>query len=252
VIRVLLVDDERPARDGLRVRLERAAGFEVVGEAASGREAIEATVRLRPDLMFLDIRMPDLNGFEVLRGIPRTRRPRVIFVTAYDRHALEAIEVHALDYLLKPVVSSRFAHALERARTDHVQRVATMTLARLGAKLDDAPQPPPAAQPGRLVVREGSRLHMVPFGKIQWVAACGNYVTIHAGGRPMLHRMTLGRLAEELPRDAFARIHRGTIVNLAEVVDVQLSPHGDGEVRLRSGEVLRLSRRYRAALGGNG
>src|SRR5260221_291072 len=181
MIRVLIVDDERPARDGLRLRLERAPGFAVVGEAASGQAAIAAVLESEPDLMFLDIRMPDMNGFEVLRGIPTARRPRVIFVTAYDRHALRAFEVHALDYLLKPIVPSRFAAALEAARSEHAQRLASRTLEDLGLELGGvrgAEKLPATGTLDRLTVRDGSRLRIVPVEAIEWVESCGNYVTI--------------------------------------------------------------------------
>jgi two-component system LytT family response regulator len=250
VIRVLIVDDERPARDGLRLRLERADGFEVVGEAANGREAIHAVLERQPDLMFLDIRMPDLNGFEVLRGIPAARRPSVIFLTAYDRHALRAFEVHALDYLLKPIVPRRFAAALEHARSAHTQRLASSTLDELGPALGARLAGPEAASrsartPDRITVRDGSRLRIVPVEAIEWVEACGNYVTLHSGGREFLHRATLLEFGRALPARAFARVHRGAIVNIAEIAEVRLSPHGDGEIVLRGGGKVRLSRRYR-------
>lgn len=257
MIRVLIVDDERPARDGLRLRLQKAPGFEVVAEAASGRAAIAAVAKHEPDLMFLDIRMPDLNGFDVLRRIPPARRPRVIFVTAYDRHALEAFEVHALDYLLKPIVARRLDAALDQARQAHRQRLASRTLEELAETLRTgaAPQPREAGPSprreetlDRLTLRDGSRLRIVPVSAIQRVEACGNYVTIHTGGRELLHRVTLAWLEARLPRRTFARIHRGTIVNVAEVAEIRRSSHGDGEVVLRDGTTLRMSRRYRDAL----
>jgi two-component system LytT family response regulator len=256
VIRVLVVDDERPARDGLRMQLEREDGFAVVGEAASGRAAILAVLEHRPDLMFLDIRMPDLNGFEVLRGIPRASRPRVIFVTAFDQYAVEAFDSHALDYLLKPIAPQRLASALERARTTHAHELASRILQHLGARLEARDHGTVEAAPGKhaagaldhLVIREGSRLHRIAVRDIQWIESCGNYVTIHAGGRPLLHRVTMRRLLTLLPAGAFVRIHRGTIVNLAEIAQVRLSAHGDGQVRLRAGHTLRLSRRYRTSV----
>ena len=256
MIRVLIVDDERPARDGLRLRLENTRGFEVVAEAASGRAAIAAIEKHEPDLVFLDIRMPDMNGFEVLRRIPAARRPRVIFVTAYDRHALEAFEVHALDYLLKPIVAKRLEAALEHAREAHTQRLASRTIEELAAALRD--RPPAARYAGsvsgrdapldRLTLRDGARLRIVPVATIQRIESCGNYVSIHTGGRELLHRVTLASLERRLPRRAFARIHRAIIVNVAEVAEIRRSSHGDGEVVLRDGTVLRMSRRYRDAL----
>jgi two-component system LytT family response regulator len=249
VIRVLIVDDERPARDGLRLRLERAEGFEVVGEAANGRAAIAAVQKLEPDLVLLDIRMPDMNGFEVLRRIPPVKRPKVIFVTAFDRHALEAFEVHALDYLLKPIVARRFDAALAHARSAHVQRLASRTLEELAAALRGNPVEGRAAVAlDRLVVRDGARHRIVPVASIRWIESCGNYVTLHTGGRELLHRVTLTQLEGDLPPRAFARVHRGAIVNVAEIAEIRRSSHGDGEVVLNDGAVLRMSRRYRDAL----
>ncbi|NOT34920.1 MAG: response regulator transcription factor [Candidatus Eisenbacteria bacterium] len=259
MIRVLIVDDERPSREGLRLRLERVEGFEVVAEASSGRAAIAAVLEFEPDLMFLDIRMPDLNGFEVLKGIPAARRPRVIFVTAFDRHALRAFEVHALDYLLKPIVPQRFEAALEHARSAHAQRLASRTLEELAVALRGGADGPSATRDApaesrraaaldRLMVRDGPRFRIVPVGAIQWLESCGNYVTIHTGGRELLHRITLSQLEEQLPAREFARIHRGAIVNVAEVAEIRRSPHGDGEIVLRDGTMLRMSRRYRDAL----
>lgn len=255
MMRVLIVDDERPARDGLRVRLEKAGGFEVVGEAASGREAVAAVLEHGPDLVFLDVRMPDMNGFEVLKRIPAARRPRVIFVTAFDRHALEAFEVHALDYLVKPIVTRRFEAALQRAHTAHVQRLAARTLEELAVAMREeggagagaagaVPEPPLE----RLTVRDGARHRIVPIAAIQWMEACGNYVTLHVGGRKLLHRITLAELERKLPSRSFVRVHRGVIVNVAEVAEIHRSPHGDGDVVLRDGTFVRMSRRYRDAL----
>jgi two-component system LytT family response regulator len=253
VIRVLIVDDERPARDGLRLRLERADGFEVVGEAASGRAAIAAILKLEPDLVLLDIRMPDLNGFDVLRRIPPARRPRVIFVTAYDRHALQAFEVHALDYILKPIVARRLNAALDQARSAHAQRLASRTLEELAGALRGGPgeRAGAASRAGaldRLTIRDGARFRIVPVTGIQWIEACGNYVTIHTGGRELLHRVALAQLERQLPPRTFVRIHRGAIVNVAEVAEIRRSSHGDGEVVLHDGTRLRMSRRYRDAL----
>jgi two-component system LytT family response regulator len=252
VIRVLIVDDERPARTGLRLRLAQARGFEVVAEAASGRAAIAAIQRHEPDLAFLDIRLPDMNGFEVLRAIPEERRPRVIFVTAHDQHALTAFEVHALDYLLKPIASDRFEAALERARSEHVHRLASRVLEELSEGMRAGPSGRDAAAGpatlDRLSIREGARVRIVPVASIQWIEASGNYVTVHAGGRALLHRVALTELERQLPPRRFARVHRGAIVNLAEVVEVRCDAHGDGEVALRDGTRVRMSRRYRDAL----
>ena len=252
MIRVLIVDDERPARVALRLLLEQVEGFELVGEAGSGRTAVAAVLKFDPDLLLLDIRMPDMSGFEVLKAIPAARRPRVIFVTAYDRHALRAFEVHALDYLLKPITAKRFEEALEHARTTHAQRLAAKTLTELTRAIggDAGPESGRVRAGGidRLTVRDGSRYRVVATRSILWIEACGNYVLLHTPEGEILHRVTLAQLERTLPQHGFARIHRGTIVNLAEIVEILPISHGDAEVRLRSGARLPLSRKYRSAI----
>jgi two-component system LytT family response regulator len=252
MIPVVIVDDERPARDGLRVRLEEVPDFKVVGEAASGRTAIAAVMKHAPALLFLDISLPDMNGFEALLGIPAARRPHVIFVTAHDEHALRAFEVHALDYLLKPIVSERFDAAIALARTMHAQRLASRKLEELASALGGSPaESRPAVADGtldRLLLRDGARTHVVLVPAIRWIEACGNYVTIHTAEKELLHRITLTRMERQLPPRAFARIHRSAIVNVAEIADIRRSAHGDGDVTLRDGSVVPLSRRYWDAL----
>jgi two-component system LytT family response regulator len=252
MIRVLIVDDERPARVALRLLLERVQGFEVVGEAGSGKTAVAASLRLDPDLMLLDIRMPDMSGFDVLKAIPAARRPRVIFVTAYDRHALRAFQVHALDYLMKPITAQRFEEALEHARTAHAQRLATKTLQELTRAMSEGPEPALGRTRGggadRLTVRDGARYRVVATRAIRWVEACGNYVLLHTSEGDILHRMTMAQLERVLPEGRFARIHRGTIVNVDEIAEILPTSHGDADVTLRDGTTLQLSRRYRNAI----
>ncbi len=260
MIRVVLVDDERPARDGLRILLERDPAFEVVGEAAHGAAAIAAIEALMPDLVFLDVQMPDLNGFEVLSRIRPERRPRVIFVTAHDQHALRAFEVHALDYLLKPISPTRFAEAIERARAAHSLGLASETLANLARALREGQNAVGEGagtntEPGtgdapldRVTVRDGDRVRVIPVATIRWARAAGTYVTLKVGDREHLIRIALAELERRLPARAFARIHRATIVNVAEVAEIRTLAHGDFEVEMRDGIVLRLSRRYRDRL----
>lgn len=261
MIRVVLVDDERPARDGLRLLIERDPEFRVVGEAASGRAALAAIDTHAPDLVFLDIQMPDMTGFEVLSRVPAARRPRVIFVTAYDQHALGAFEVAALDYLLKPVAPKRLAEALDRAKNAAAQRIATATLQKLARSLGGEPFAPDAMpRPGgrgraadaealdRLTVRDGGSLRIVAVDRIRWARACGNYVRLRVGEREHLHRISMADLERRLPPRRFARIHRATLVNVAEVAGIRPLAHGDFEVEMRGGEVLRMSRRYRDRL----
>lgn len=258
MIRIVLADDERPAREGLRLRLDGREGFEVVGEAASGKAALAAVETHAPDLLFLDVRMPDLNGFEVLQRIPAARRPHVVFVTAYDRYAIRAFEMHALDYLLKPVAPKRLDEALERARTAHTQRLAARTLEALARGMragDDLPGADAPARPAvggppldRITVRDGARYRVVPIETVRWIEACGNYVTLHTGGRGLLHRATLQEMEKRLPPRRFARIHRGAIVNVSEVAEIHPLSHGDYTVVLKDGSQLRMTRKHRDSL----
>jgi two-component system LytT family response regulator len=232
-LRALIVDDEPLARRGIRARLLAAGGVEVVGECGSGREAVRAIGELAPDLVFLDVQMPGLDGFGVVDAVGAGRMPTVVFVTAYDQHALRAFEARALDYLLKPIDDERFAVMVARAR----QRVAER---RAGARADAAGE--------RLAVRDRGRVLLVEPAEIDWVEAEGDYVRLHVGGRGHLHRETMAAMEARLAPLRFARIHRSAIVNVARVREVR--PRGDREytVVLRDGTRLGLSRGYRDRL----
>jgi two-component system LytT family response regulator len=227
-VRVLIVDDEPLARRGVRLHLEKAGGFEIVGEAASGRDAIESIKALRPQAVFLDVQMPGVDGFGVIDAIGVGQMPVTVFVTAYDAHALRAFEAHAIDYILKPIDPARFADAAERVRT----------LVASGS----APQ--------RLVLRDGARVIVVEPSEIDWVQADGDYVRVYIGGRGYLVRHTIGGMEERLDSSRFQRIHRSTIVNVARVREVK--PHGDRRYRvlLRDGTSLTMSRGFRERLAG--
>jgi len=253
VIRVLIVDDERPAREGLRLRLEGRDGLEVVGEAASAPAALQLISKHAPDLLFLDVRMPGMNGFELLQRIPAAQRPWVVFVTAYDRYAIRAFEMNAIDYLMKPIVPRRLDEAIARARTARTHQFLARTLGSLAREFDDAaeaaaPPPPREGAVERLSIRDGDGYRVVPVERIRWIQAVGNYVALHVEGRELLHRATLQELERSLPSQRFARIHRGAIVNLAEVAALHPVSHGDFRVVLRDGTELRMSRKYRSAL----
>ena len=225
-MRVLIVDDEPLARRGVRLHLEAAGGFEVVGESANGREAIADIQRLEPQAVFLDVQMPGVDGFGVVEAVGIGRMPITVFVTAYDSHALRAFEAHAIDYLLKPIDPQRFADAAARVRS----------LVLSGA----APQ--------RLVLRDGSRVLLIEPGDIDWVQADGDYVRVYVGGRGYLVRHTIAGMQERLDPSRFQRIHRSTIVNVARIREVR--PDGDRRYRvvLRDGTSLTLSRGYRERL----
>jgi len=242
-LRVLIVDDEPLARERIRALLRDAPDAEVVGECGDGRRALAAIRRRRPDLLFLDVQMPELDGFAVLRALDPTELPAVIFVTAYDRYALRAFEVHALDYLLKPFDRERFHRALARARTQ-IERDRRGTLdARLLALLEDLR--PGRKRLERLVVKEGGRVFFLRAEEIDWVEAQGNYARLHIGRETHLVRETMARLEAGLDPKQFARIHRSTIVNLERVRELLPDFHGDSVVVLRDATRLTLSRGYR-------
>jgi two-component system LytT family response regulator len=244
--RVLIVDDEAPARRKVRAHLGDAAGVDVVGEAASGPEAVEAIRTLRPDLVFLDVQMPGMSGFEVIEAVGAEAMPAVVFVTAYDEFAVEAFEVQAVDYLMKPFHADRFRRALARAMDRLARReeprasLAPLLEALLKKRPRDAQ---------RLLVRDGDRILFVPLREVVRLSAEGNYVQVHtARGQRHLLRETLARLEARLDPERFARIHRSEIVNVDFVAEVQPAFHGDYTVRLKTGDEVRLSRRYQDRL----
>ena len=213
-LRVAIVDDEELARGVVREHLAAHADVEVVAECANGPEAVEAVAAHAPDLVFLDVQMPRLTGFETLELLEP--RPAVVFVTAYDRHAVKAFEVNAVDYLLKPFSRERFDAALERARA----------LLGSGAKGPDPGALAAAARPSgaaieRIVVRDGTRVTLLPVESVDWVRAEGDYVLIRSGGKSHLKHQTLAELAERLPAERFVRVHRSWVVNAARLVALE-------------------------------
>ena len=245
-LRVLIVDDEPLARERLAQLLREEPAIELVGECADGREALAAIQSHTPDLVFLDVQMPELDGFGVVAGLPRDRLPAIIFVTAYDQFAVRAFEVNAMDYLLKPFDRERFQIALRRA-VDQLQRrqpdEITEKLAKLMADLK--PESTPAE---RLAIKAQGRVILVRVEDIDWVEAADNYVHIHAGGESHLHRETMAALERRLPAKQFLRISRSTIVNVERIKELQPMFHGDYVVILRNGTRLSLSRSHRDRL----
>jgi two-component system LytT family response regulator len=225
----MIVDDEPLARARVRRMLARAGDFEVVAELEDAVSAIEAIHARPPDLLFLDVHMPELDGFGLLASLDAEVLPAVIFTTAHDEHAVRAFEENAIDYLLKPFTAARFQTALARARS------------RIGAREGGA------ALRKIIAVREGGGLRLVRADEIDWIEAADNYVVLHAGGREHLHREPLAALAARLGA-RFARIHRRTAVNLDRVKELVPLVAGDFEVVLEGGARLRLSRTYRREL----
>ena len=259
-IRTLIVDDEELARRGIEIRLRDHVDFEVAGQAANGREALQMVTELEPDLMFLDIQMPGLSGFDVLAKLPHESMPLVVFVTAFDRYALDAFEAHALDYLLKPINDERFRQALNRVREQWEQRRAIAQREQLmkllaqtrGAgtfdeqvlqrQLEEAQQ---RRYADVLPIRDDAETVRLNVATIDWIDAAGDYMCVHAEGRTYVLRETMKSLAAILDPKIFQRVHRSTIVNVRRVR--RLRPHTNGEyfLTLEDGQEIKLSRSYR-------
>ncbi len=244
-VRTLIVDDEPLARERLRQLLQPQPGIELIGECSDGQQALAAIQQQKPDLVFLDIQMPELDGFQVLEAIP-SPRPAIVFVTAYDEFAVRAFEVHAVDYLLKPFNRDRFQLALTRAIEQVQHSSATAREERQAALL--AELKPPTVHPDRIAVKSGGRVALVKVAEIEWVQAGHNYVELHENTHTHLLRETLGALEKRLPPEKFVRISRSVIVNLDRVKELQPLFWGEYAVILQNGTRLTLSRRYRSKL----
>jgi two-component system LytT family response regulator len=234
MLRVAIVDDEELARGYLRELLEAHGDLQIVAECANGFEAVKAIGETGPDLLFLDVQMPKLDGFEVLELIERDRAPVVVFVTAYDQYAMRAFDAQAVDYLLKPFDAARFERALERARARLGER---RTLPDLGAAAR-----PAGERPQRLVVKDGARVHVIPIGKLDYVEAQDDYVALHSEGKSYLKQQPIAEIESLLDPAAFVRIHRSAIVNLERVARIE--PYGkDSRIAiLADGKRLPVSR----------
>ena len=245
-LRALIVDDEPLARERVASLLATEADVEVVGECGDGHEAVDAIRRLAPDLVFLDIQMPGADGFQVIEEVGGDRMPLVIFVTAYDQHALKAFEVRALDYLLKPFDRERFGESLQRARKQIERNESGDLGKRLLALVKDLRKDQPKAE--RLVVKSGGRLFFLRADEIDWVEASGNYVRLHVGTASHLLRETMNAIEGRLDPEKFFRIHRSRIVNMERIQEMQPWLNGEYAVLLRTGTRLTLSRGYREKL----
>jgi two-component system, LytTR family, response regulator len=224
-MRAVIVDDEPLARDGLRMLLAEHPDIELVGEAGNGADALALVERLHPDLLLVDVQMPGMSGLELAAALPAESSPVIVFVTAYDEFALRAFDVHALDYVLKPIDDQRFAEALRRARLLRSR-----------------------SAPARLAIRDGDSIQLVPVDDIDWIEAADYYVEIHAGERSYLMRETMQRMEQLLPDDRFVRIHRSRLVNRDRVRELRTEGRGETVVVLSDGVTLRVARSCRAKL----
>lgn len=251
-VRTLIVDDEPAARRGIRLLAEADPSVAVVGECADGEEAVREIQRLQPDLVFLDIQMPGLDGFQVLERLTLPRLPYIIFATAYDRYAIEAFNVHAVDYLLKPFSDGRFREALEQAKGRlRAQDLGDLRLWVSGLRDGGgAPREPAggAPRPRRLAVPDRDRIVLLDVSRILWIEAQKDYAAIHTAGRTWLVRRTMQDLHGSLDPDRFVRIHRSTLVNLDAVRELRPLFRGEYAVLLHDGTELKVSRRRTEAL----
>jgi len=259
-IRTLIVDDEALARRGIELRLRAVEDFEIVAHCANGREALAAIHLHKPDLVFLDIQMPGMSGFEVLAQLPQESQPTFVFVTAFDQYAIRAFEARAVDYLLKPIDDARFESALERIREQLKARSAVNQRDRLveliaeitgcgELALDEllahGRKAVESKHPEVLPIRQGRETVRVPIASIQWVDAAGDYMCVHASGQTHILRGTMKELEDLLDPKLFQRVHRSTIVNLRLVKTLRAHMNGEYFLTLEGGHELKLSRTYR-------
>ncbi len=257
-LNAVIVDDESLARRGLSLRLQQIPGIDVVAECANGEEALAAIAEHSPDLVFLDIQMPGIDGFEVIRKLQSDNMPMVIFVTAFDQYAIDAFKVHAVDYVLKPIDDDRLHAAIERARAFHQQeeserakqRLMELMMGMTGASastIEEMAQgeSAPKQWPEKLAIKDGSDIHLVRSSDIQWVDAAGDYMCIHAGGNTHIMRITMKELEGLLNPAKFLRIHRSTLVNLNAITGAHTLGSGDMTLGLDGGVQLKVSRGFR-------
>jgi two-component system, LytTR family, response regulator len=261
-LKTIIVDDEPLAINYLRSMLADFEAIDVVAECRNGREAVLAASQINPELMFLDIQMPGMNGFEVIKALQSDVMPMVIFVTAFDQYAVDAFDLHAVDYVLKPLDPERVARAVQRAvdrfNDYQVESYKTPLIGAIGAIADRAsavaigevstPEPASESIKDKLLVRDSGVVKVIPFDDIDWVDAAGDYMCVHALGETHIIRITLGELMEKLDDKLFIRIHRSTIVNVQRVVSITPLPKGGSLLELSAGETLKVSRNYRESI----
>ena len=253
-IKTLIVDDEPLAREAIRDLLQTQPDFRIVGECETGRQSVEAILSIHPDLVLLDVQMPEMDGFQVIQCVTPQRMPLTIFVTAYDSYALKAFEMHALDYVLKPFEEERLLQALQRAKvylnqsrnqeiTDRLLELLRYHTSRSGVS-----SPTPAVHLERLVIRSRGRVLFLSVREVDWIQAEGSYVRLHLGNKSYVQRTTMGTLQQQLDSRHFVRIHRSTIVNIEHISEIKPWPTGEYVIIMRNGKELTLSRGYRDSL----
>lgn len=262
-LKTIIVDDESLARRGLKHRLKNIDDVDIVAEAANGREALKLIRERSPDLVFLDIQMPGMDGFDVLRALEPGELPAIVFVTAFDDYAIKAFEAHALDYLLKPIEDSRLTEALDRVR-EHRERKRAVehrkSLLELVGQITGQPirsmhdlaargvDRLKRKETPKLAIRDGGRTTWVKQEDIEWIDAAGDYMCVHAEGETYIMRMTMKQLEKELDPDILQRIHRSTIVNVNRVREMQAHINGEYFLTLNGGHIVKLSRSYKEKL----
>ena len=260
-LRTLLVDDEPLALNFLRSIVSKIDDIEIIGECKNGREAIESVMLLAPDLIFLDIQMPNINGFEVVKALQSDTMPMVIFATAYNQYAIDAFDLHAVDYLLKPFDPERVLRSVQRAVDRHKTQIEGLKAPLIGAINDiavrlDKDQPAsadaaeseqdlPEGMKRKLLIRDSGVVKVIPFDDIDWVDAAGDYMCVHALGETHIVRSTLRELLKKLDDKLFVRIHRSTVVNITRVVSISSIQKGGSLLHLAEGHTLKVSRNYR-------
>lgn len=242
--KTVVIDDEPLARRGIVARLKSYPQFEVVAECGNGEDALVTIAEHHPHLIFLDVQMPEMDGFEMLENLPADERPAVIFLTAFDQYALRAFDVHATDYLLKPIDDVRFVEAVERVQRVLQMEKDTALSERLESLLADLHSRRPTGNQQRFAIRNGRRIFFVTANEVEWIEAQGDYAALHVSGKTHLLREPLHILERRLDTAVFVRIHRSTIVRLDRIAEMQALANRDCLLRLKDGTSLRVSRSY--------
>ncbi|GHD34302.1 LytR/AlgR family response regulator transcription factor [Halioglobus pacificus] len=257
-LRAIVVDDENLARRGLTLRLANIPAVELVAECSNGAEALKAIAELSPDLVFLDIQMPGMNGFDVIEHLQSDNMPMIVFVTAFDEFAVDAFKVHAVDYVLKPIDEQRLEEAVNRALAHRAQaetaaskeKLVQLVMGITGASASSVEEmaessEAPKKWPEKITIRDGNDIRFIRVAEITWVDAAGDYMCIHAGGETHIMRITMKQLEALLNPDVFLRVHRSTIVNTKVIVGAQSLDNGEFLLNLEGDSQVKVSRSYR-------